>query len=78
MDVECFLGTLNVFLSPKQVHLLTEFASGFSAPGLFCLSGQINLWRTVLLVKVQAYLVKNKKIKNVFFKKMRKDKCFFF
>ena len=35
MDVECFLGTLNVFLSPKQVHLLIELCSGFSAPGLF-------------------------------------------
>ncbi|KAJ7384666.1 Autophagy- protein 2 [Desmophyllum pertusum] len=32
MDVECFLGTLNVFLSPKQVHLLIELCSGFSAP----------------------------------------------
>lgn len=32
MDVECFLGTLNVFLSPKQVHLLTEFSTGFSSP----------------------------------------------
>lgn len=35
MDFECFIGTLNVFLSPRQVHLLTELASGFSSPGLF-------------------------------------------
>ncbi|XP_029191275.2 LOW QUALITY PROTEIN: autophagy-related protein 2 homolog A-like [Acropora millepora] len=34
VDVECFLGTLNVFLSPKQIHLLTEFSSGFLIPDL--------------------------------------------
>lgn len=34
MDFECFIGTLNVFLSPRQVHLLTKLASGFSSPGL--------------------------------------------
>lgn len=34
MDVECFLGTLNVFLSPKQIHLLKEFSTGFSCPDL--------------------------------------------
>ncbi|XP_020613758.1 autophagy-related protein 2 homolog A-like [Orbicella faveolata] len=37
VDVECFLGTLNVFLSPKQVHLLVELCSGFSSPDV---SGQ--------------------------------------
>ncbi|XP_032229224.2 autophagy-related protein 2 homolog B isoform X2 [Nematostella vectensis] len=30
IDVECFLGTLNLFLAPRQVHLLLELASGLS------------------------------------------------
>lgn len=32
VDVECFVGTMNVFLSPKQLHLLLELCSGFSSP----------------------------------------------
>ena len=34
--MECFLGTLNVFLSPSQVHLLLEVASGLSTQGGWC------------------------------------------
>ncbi|XP_071962999.1 autophagy-related protein 2 homolog A-like isoform X2 [Antedon mediterranea] len=31
-EVDCFLGSMNWFLSPKQVTFLTEFVSGFSTP----------------------------------------------
>ncbi|XP_020894955.1 autophagy-related protein 2 homolog A, partial [Exaiptasia diaphana] len=30
VDIECFFGTLNVFLAPRQVHLLIELASALS------------------------------------------------
>ena len=43
MDVECFVGTMNVFLSPKQLHLLLELCSGFSSPGKLQKSKQAHI-----------------------------------
>ena len=49
LELDCILGSVNVHLSPRQVHLLLEIANGLAVPGnrsqiLYILQRQTRIW----------------------------------